>query len=97
MKTFIDLSREYLSVKRERQRLADKEKALIYDLIKLCKEKPRREGGYALARTIRRGNVDYPAIPELRGVDLDFYRKTNIVAWKLELDVDYWISRENNG
>ncbi len=42
------------------------------------------KGAYLrVERIIRKGNVDYKAIPELRGVDMNKYRKDPSVFWKI--------------
>lgn len=33
---------------------------------------------------IRKGNIDYKSIPELKDVDLDQYRRHKIIVWKVE-------------
>lgn len=40
-------------------------------------------GGITASRLTRQGNVDYAAIPELAGVDLDAYRKAPTTYWKI--------------
>lgn len=40
-------------------------------------------GGIRLTKTHRKGNVDYKAIPELRGVDLELYRGKPSSIWRL--------------
>ena len=40
-------------------------------------------GGITLTRTFPKGRIDYPAIPELSGVDLDKYRKEPREVWTL--------------
>ena len=41
--------------------------------------------GVELLRSSRRGNVDYGAVPELRGVNLEPYRKPTIAVVKINL------------
>ena len=40
--------------------------------------------GVRVSKIVRKGNVDYKAIPELIGVDLEAYRKKPIESWRLE-------------
>jgi len=60
--------------------LAEKIKS---DLKKLCNGTPHMTQSFAFMTDTRKGNVDYSKIPELNGVDLDDYRKKNVVSWKL--------------
>jgi len=41
-------------------------------------------GSYKMVVSQRPGSVDYSAIPELKAVDLDLYRKDPIQVYKLE-------------
>lgn len=42
-----------------------------------------RVGDHQVTKTLRKGSVDYSAIPELSGVDLDKYRKAEIETWRI--------------
>lgn len=42
--------------------------------------------GLKLSKIIRRGAVEYSAIPELKGLDLEAYRKAPIVSFRMDLD-----------
>ena len=39
--------------------------------------------GYKLSKSIRQGNVDYKAVPELKGINLDQYRKGPVESWRI--------------
>jgi hypothetical protein len=43
-----------------------------------------RWGSYVMVMSQRPGSVDYSAIPELKSVDLDKYRKDPVQVYKLE-------------
>lgn len=63
--------------------------------LELRKEKLRKElasyvtgnlakiGDLSVTKVIRRGNVDYSLIPELKGVDVDQYRKPPVESWRI--------------
>ena len=53
------------------------------DLKALCKYKAHMSESFALIEKTRKGNVDYAKIPELQGVDLEDYRKTETKYWEL--------------
>ena len=40
-------------------------------------------GGLQIAKIVRAGAVDYQAIPELQGVDLNQYRKAPVEFWRV--------------
>ncbi|CAB4132487.1 COG5377 Phage-related protein, predicted endonuclease [uncultured Caudovirales phage] len=52
-------------------------------LIFLSGESNTKGGGISLCQVQRKGNVDYAKIPELKGVDLDKYRKGSITSWRI--------------
>lgn len=41
--------------------------------------------GLKYEKTARPGSVDYSLVPQLMGVDLEPYRKSEIVVWKLKI------------
>lgn len=52
-------------------------------LIEMSEGKNCIGGGAKLQKIIRKGNIDYSAIPELKGVDLEKYRKEPIECIKI--------------
>ncbi len=52
-------------------------------LIELSAGSNCKGSGVTLSRVLRKGNVDYRAIPELKGVDLEQYRGKTIETWRL--------------
>jgi len=51
-------------------------------LIALAQNRSCLGGGIRMTKSIRKGNVDYSAIPELKGVNLDMYRKKSSEFWR---------------
>lgn len=52
-------------------------------LIELSKNQCAQGNGVRLTKYVSRGRIDYGAIEELRGVNLEQYRKPNTVAWRI--------------
>ena len=52
-------------------------------LIFLSGESNSRGSGISLCQVVRKGNVDYAKIPELKGIDLEKYRKGSISSWRI--------------
>lgn len=52
-------------------------------LIELAQNANCEGNGVRVARTIRKGLVDYKAIPELKVVNLDEYRKKPVESWRI--------------
>lgn len=42
--------------------------------------------GLKLSKVVRKGTVDYSAIPELKEINLDQYRKAPVVSYRIDLD-----------
>ena len=52
-------------------------------LLEMCRDQNCLGNGIKIMKTVMRGRVDYDAIPEIKGVDLDKYRKGSSTAWKI--------------
>lgn len=61
----------------------EQEKNARKALINCSKGQSSIGAGIRLTKVNRRGAVDYGAIPELSGVDLDKYRKASIESWRI--------------
>ncbi len=63
--------------------LEKEEEHLRKQLIFLAADSNVKGGGIGLCKIQRKGSVDYGKIPELRGVDLEIYRKSPIDTWRI--------------
>ena len=63
--------------------LEKEEEELRKQLIYLSGETNTKGAGISLCQVQRNGNVDYSKIPELKGVDLEPYRKASINSWRI--------------
>ncbi len=77
---------EYLSVKKQMKELEAKEKAFKEQLIAMAEGENCKGSGIRLCQYTRKGNVDYSAIPEIKGLDLNPYRKAPISRWVVNVD-----------
>ncbi len=59
------------------------EEDLRKQLIFLSGESNTKGAGISLCQVLRKGNIDYSKIPELKNVDLDKYRKSQISSWRI--------------
>lgn len=55
-------------------------------LLKEADEKNTKGWGVRLTKCTRKGTVDYKAVPELKGVNLETYRKSPTTYWRIGLD-----------
>lgn len=65
------------------KKLEKQEEDLRKQLIFLSGESNTKGSGISLCHVIRKGNVEYAKIPQLKGVDLDKYRKESITSWRI--------------
>jgi putative phage-type endonuclease len=64
-------------------RILQKEEETIREhLIKLAGQSNTKGEGICVSQVTRKGNVDYTRIPELKGIDLEAYRKPDSTFWK---------------
>jgi len=64
--------------------LLTKEKKQLEIMLKeMSENKNSRSGDYRYAYHERMGGVDYKAIPELKNIDLEQYRKAPAIVWLL--------------
>ncbi len=63
--------------------LEKEEDALRKQLIFLSADSNTRGNGISLCKIQRKGHVCYDKIPELKGIDLDKYRKEPITTWRI--------------
>lgn len=80
---WIRLSSKLLEVESEIERLSETQKSLRKELFNLCDNKNTVGGGICVSKVYRKGNIDYSQIPELKGVNLEQYRKPPISFMKI--------------
>lgn len=77
---------EYLLVQKkleELRQLEEKEKDLREVLISMCQNQNSIGAGIKITKIVRKGNIDYSAIKELKKIDLNKYRKDPVEFWKI--------------
>lgn len=77
------ISQKWLNIHRQLKSLEDEEKTLRGALIQMTENKNVTGGGIKLTRSLRKGNVQYHQIPELKDIDLEKYRKEPSEVWRL--------------
>lgn len=78
-----ETSQQWLNIHAQMKSLESEEKRLREALIQMAGSQNTTGGGIRLTRSLRKGNVQYAQIPELRNIDLEQYRKEPIEIWKL--------------
>lgn len=59
-------------------------KDLLSEIVERCGERQSEILGKKLTKAIRKGGIDYKKVPELAGVDLEPYRKSDSEYWSLK-------------
>lgn len=80
---WIELARHAYDIQQKRKELEKVEKDLLEELKAKSDHMPSKGGNFVFQINYRKGSVDYKAIPELQGVNLDAYRKEEVAQWKL--------------
>ena len=80
---WINIAKEYYSIKQEKKSLAKRENTLFNNLKDASQNRPSQGGGYMFTFSLRKGSVDYQSIPYLKKIDLDKYRKDNVQVWNI--------------
>lgn len=78
-----EVSERWRNAKEQLKELEKSEKELRETLIHLAGDKNCIGSGVKVLKTAKRGMIDYKAIPELEGVDLENYRKEAITCWRI--------------
>lgn len=80
---WVKKAREVYDLTQKRKMLEVQEAQAIAELKELSSNLNSVGGGFKYESSTRAGTVDYKAIPQLKGVNLDIYRKPAVVYWKL--------------
>lgn len=65
-----------------RKQLDEEEELLRKDIIDMCQGRSTICNGVKMQKVPRKGNVDYSAIPALKDIDLDAFRKPSSETWR---------------
>jgi len=55
-------------------------------ILAIADEKPCKGEGWKVSKVVTKGRVDYDAIPELKGVKVDQYRKPETVSYRITIE-----------
>lgn len=78
-----EISSLYLDVQNQLKFLEEQEKLMKDRLISLAGRSNARGSGIKLSKVVRKGAVDYQMVPELKGINLEKYRKPAIETWRI--------------
>lgn len=81
---WVSVAKELRRLQEVRRSVEQQESQLMNELKKLSEGVNSRADGFIFTKSIRKGTIEYKDIPELKGIDLERYRKASIETWKLE-------------
>lgn len=76
------LASNWRSVRAQLQELESHEETLRRQLVSICEKQSSVGAGIRLSKVLRKGNVNYKLIPELKDVNLDKFRGSPIETWR---------------
>jgi putative phage-type endonuclease len=83
---WISYANEYRKVCEQIKSLEEKKEGFKREIIKLCGDDSCLGDGMRVLKKMVKGRIDYDSIPELKGVDLEKYRKGPTSFWTVMID-----------
>ncbi len=80
---FEKLSFLYRNIKEQLERLKIVEQQLRDELIEIAADRTVQGGGIRIRKVISAGRIEYDKIEQLKGLDLNRYRKESSVSWRI--------------
>ena len=84
--SFSDYADQYKDCDIQLKALENKKDYIRKKLIELCGDDNCSGNGIKVSKSTVKGRVDYESISELKGVDLDKYRKSESLIWKITVE-----------
>ena len=81
---WLKAAQELLSCRRDAKLLASREKQLVETLKSMADGRNCRGGGLCVYSSVVKGGIDYSAVPELRDMNFEAYRKPSSVRWTIK-------------
>jgi len=78
------MAKEAYKLKQQIAELTERQSGLMDNLKKASGGTDARFGNYKLGVTVRTGSIEYSAIPELKAINIEQYRKPGVLVYKLE-------------
>ena len=70
-------------IRDQRKKLDKEEREVRESLIQLSNGRNSKGMGFTVSKVVVKGSIDYSLVEELKGVDLEKYRKPNIESWRV--------------
>lgn len=80
---WLNCAGEWKEINFQIKKMTEREEELRKKLISLSGEYNCKGAGISLCKVERKGNIDYSKIKELKGVNLEPYRKTSSSSWRI--------------
>lgn len=80
---WVEKAKELYRIKQSIKQLESTEQEVAQELRDLTNNQSALGQGFKFEEILRPGAINYSDIPQLKGVNLDLYRKTAVTCWKL--------------
>lgn len=80
------MAQNWVNAQRELKYWEEKAEDYRSSLIKLADSSNTRGAGVKVAKSIRKGNIEYKAVPEIQGINLEPYRKKPSEYWRIGIE-----------
>jgi len=81
---WINVARDLYETRLAIKELRKKEETIVEELKEMSNHTNAFGGPYIFTVSFRKGAIEYEIVPELKGVDLDKYRKEDVANWKIQ-------------
>lgn len=79
---------EYEQAKEREAHYTALKESFRQSIIDLCESKDTEAFGYKITKSVRRGQIQYSKIPELKNIDLEAYRSDSLETWTIKKGKD---------
>ena len=85
-----EYSKKYCEIDAAIKSFEEKKEDIRKKLIGLCADQSCVGNGVKVMKTVIKGRVSYDDIPEIKGIDLEKYRKSSTTTWKILVEDKQW-------
>ncbi len=82
---WLETADSLFKIKMQLKRLRENDATISKKLKELSGGKTAKRGRYEYTCSARRGPINYATVPQLQGVNLEPYRKSETKTWKLQV------------
>lgn len=81
--TLILLAQKAYQAQQMKRHYEEQEKDFLIQLKNACDNRSFTAGGYVFQKSVRKGSIDYIGVFKDHKIDIEPYRKEDVITWKL--------------